>query len=415
MPMPQIITLPTQARPLPGPTDLARLMQCRYVVLVVCGRSGSSLYHSHLDGHRQVAHIPAVCKFHDVFTVHRGLLDRDPMELARGFAEYPPNDYLFDTQRNAIVGGQLGQDGSVIVRIDRASFQRAMAAALGGPAVDPRRALYAAVLAYEWCLGRDLGDARILLHHLHHGDWLWPDLLADPFNLAGLTPRTDLRAALKPDLLLIPVRSPMDVIRSYPAVTVGLTGAGTEQVSFYERLMRLLPQDWLRVRVAAASDIPTLGIKLEEFHADRPGMLKALCNALGIDPADPALGATTHYGHVWTEDSWRVAGRRAVAADPGLDREPCWQDKAFILGAMSGLANDLYPEDAAYADRDHVTSLLLKAADEDPPETLYPGLKPTLAGRAAAADAAWNRLGFVNQFWSVLDSQRLGTLRLCRP
>ncbi len=410
--MPQLITLPAQERPLPTPADLGRLLRCRYAVMVVAGRSGSGLIQAHLDGHRQVFHIPAIFKFHD-FLAARGdrLLARAP-ELARAFVDYPAHAPLFDTRQSIHVAGQLGEAGDVAIVIDRCMFQSAMVSALGSLPAEPRRALYAAVLAYEWCLGRRAAEARVVFHHLHHGDWLWPELLIDKYNLGGLAPMPALRASLKPDLLLISLRAPHDVLRSYPSLTAAVTDSGAERVDYYERLLRLLAQDWLRARVAAGSDIPTFGIRLEDMKADLAGTLSSLCEQLDVDASDPALLRTTYYGHAWTEDTWSVA-RKSRPPPPQLDRDVCWQDEVFVMGGLAGLTDGAYPADVAFADWNGVLDRLVKAADE-PPVTVFPDPQATASAPTAAADRMWDRIGFLERFRSLAAAQRLGPLNLCR-
>lgn len=411
----RLLPLPLHDRPLPSPDDLGRLCRQRYAVLVVAGRSGSGLIHAYLDGHRQVAQIPAIWKFHDFLAAHRQVLQAPPDAAAAAFVAFPAHALLFDTQLSAMHTGTLGPDGDLVVRIDQARFARALVSALGGPAGDARRLLCAVVLAYEWCLGRDLRDARAVLHHLHHGDWLWPELLIDRFNLGGADPIADPRGALKPDLLLVSTRTPLEILRSYPALAAAVTESGPARVAYFETLLRLLIQDWLRARAAAGSDIPTLAVRLEDMKADRAATLGALCRSLGVDAADPALAATTYFGQAWTEDSWSERRRAAVAAQPEIGAAASWQDEAFVLGGLAGLSDDLYPPTAAYGDRSRVLELLLKAASE-PSVTLYPGFKVEAAGQAAAETAAWDRLGFLEEFRGLVACQRLGPLRVAgRP
>ncbi|MCC7047654.1 MAG: hypothetical protein IT562_13155 [Alphaproteobacteria bacterium] len=411
--MRKLVTLPAQVRALPGPPQLERLLQCPYAVLVVAGRSGSNLLQSHLDGHPQVAQIPSIWKFHDFLAASsRRVLD-GPADLAHGFVDFPAHDQLFDTSCSTALSGQLGEDGSVIIAVDRVAFCAAMVSALGSSAVTPLRALYASVLAYEWCLGRDPDAFRVVLHHLHHGDWLWPGLLVDNYNLGGLKPSLETVAALKPDLLLVSLRDPGVIAHSYIAMTEVVGQGGAQRVEYYEHLLRLLVQDWLRARVAAGSDIATMGIRLEDMKADRAGTLSALCGLLGVDAADPALAATTFYGHAWTEDSWSAARRRRLGTDPEPERELPWQDAAFLWGAMGSLAGDIYPAALASADWNAVLERLVQAAG-DPPFTLFRDMQVSDDARPSAVSLGWERVGFVERFRALADAQRLGPLLLCR-
>ena len=406
----RLIHLPTEARPLPTPGDLDRLMRCPYAVIVVAGRSGSSLIHSYLDGHRQVAQFPQIVKFHDYLAATPA--NGTAAALARAFVVFSAHAPLFDTRRSIHVGGQLGVNGEIAITIDERSFVAAMTAALGDRTIDPRCAFYAAVLAYEWCLGRDLGEARVVLHHLHHGDWLWPDLLIDRYNLGGFQPSEAACASLKPDLLLVSLRAPRDILRSYPALTAAVTANGAERVQYYERLVRLLVQDWLRVRVAAAGNVATVGIRLEDIKSDRRGTFARLCALLGIDAGDPALDSTSYYGQAWTEDTW-TAARNSLAPMPGLDSDVAWQDEAFVMGALAGLTDGIYATDPRFVDWNTVLALLMQAA-QDPPATLFPGLRATPDGAAAAADLVWDRIGFLERFRSLVESHPLGQPLLCR-
>ncbi|MCK6453252.1 MAG: hypothetical protein L6R19_20740 [Alphaproteobacteria bacterium] len=411
--MSEIIILPERVRPLPTAADLDRLMQCRYATLIITGRSGSSLIHACLDDHRQIAQIPSIWKFHDFLAANFDVLGASSGEVARAFIEFPAHDMLFDTRCPGSLAARLGKSGDVTILVGRGAFQHAMANALDGCPADPRRILYAAVLAYEWCRGRDTTDVRVVLHHLHHGDWLWPDLLIDRFNLFGLNPPHALQIGLRPDLLLVSLRSPHAILRSYPAIAVGVNPSGADQVKFHERLLRLLAQDWLRTRVAAASDMTAVGIRLEDLKADRRGTLGQLCRLLGVDADDPALDQETLYGYPWHEEAWTIARRRAIFENPGLDRDMFWQDELFAMGCLGTLAAEVYPEETMHRDRNDLLQNLIQAAAEPPP-TLFPDHKTTVEARVPAMQMALQRVTFMNQFWSIVDAHSLGFIRLCR-
>jgi hypothetical protein len=408
------IVLPAQSRPLPRPCDLDRLLACRYAVMFVAGRSGSGLIQAHLDGHRQIAQIPAIWKFHDFLTAESARAEATPAEFARAFVDFAAHAPLFDTRRSTNLAGQLGATGDVAILVNRGAFEAALVSALGVQVGGPRRALYAAVLAYEWCLGRDLDEARVVFHHLHHGEWLWPELLIETCNLGGLEPAADLRETLKPDLVLVPLRDPRAILRSYPAIAAGVTEGGAQATAFCERLVRLLPQDWLRARAAAASGSATRGVRLEDIKADLAGTFAALCRFLGVDDDDPALRAMTYYGHAWTEDTWSVARRSALAANRDLDRPLAWQDEAFAMGLLGPLVGAAYDVGEGCGDRDGVLHRLIQAAD-DPPVTLYPGFKLSTEGRRSATDLAWERVSFAERFCALAETLPPGALQLCLP
>lgn len=408
------VVLPTHDRPLPGPVELDRLMACRYAVMFVAGRSGSGLIQAHLDGHRQIAQIPAIWKFHDFLCAGGARAQASPAAFAHAFADFPAHAPLFDTRRSVHLAGQLGAAGEAAVVVDRGAFAAALVSCLGGTVGGPRRALYAAVLAYEWCLGRDLGAARVVFHHLHHGDWLWPELLIDAYNLGGCAPPPALRQALRPDLILIPLRDPRAILRSYPALAAAVTGDGAARVAYFDLLLRLLAQDWLRARVAAAGDIATAGLCLEDLKADGGATLAALCDFLGVDAGDPALAEATYYGHPWREDGWTTARNALLAARPELDRASCWQDEAFVTATTGALAAEVYGAPGAAAEPDDLLRQLLRAA-EDPPATLFAGTEAPEGDRRAAAELAWNRVGFAERLRALAATCRLGSLALCRP
>lgn len=406
--------LPDIARPLPTPADLERLVHAPYAVMVVAGRSGSGLIQAHLDGHRQVAQIPAIWKFHDFLSTRPDLLRAETEALARAFIEFPAHRALFETQLSVVVGSRIGDDGDLAIQIDHRAFAQALAAMLGiAGCADPRRMLVAIVLAYEWCLGRDIAAFRAVFHHLHHGDWLCPELLLDQYNLGGLRPLPALREALRPDLLVVSLRAPLDVIRSYPALAAAVaSGSPGGAVGYSEQLMRLLPLDWLRTRVAAGSDIPTIGVCLEALKADRAGVLGRLCARMGTDPADPALAATTYYGEPWVDDNWSVARRETSTVNPALERIIGSQDEIYLMDMLCGLPEPVYPGPEPARDRNESMRLLTEAAD-NPPASLFQDFTITPAGRAAASSLAWDRVSYVDRFWTLHDGQRLGTLQLC--
>ena len=69
------------------------------------------------------------------------------------------------------------------------------------------------MLAYGWAIGQDLQRVKVLFHHVHHGDWLWPDRLIDRSNCQP-APLRPPHAVLRADRYVVSVCHPDQALNS---------------------------------------------------------------------------------------------------------------------------------------------------------------------------------------------------------
>lgn len=325
--MVDVLHHPRHHRPLPSPAALAHVGACPLVQIVVAGRSGSSLVHAYLDGHPQLLHVPHTFKFFDFVMAQRGLLDLTPGEIARSFADSPLSVFLFDTAKSVIIGGRLGEDGRVAIRVDKDAFCRAFESTMAEAALTYRTVFLGLVVAYGWCVGQDVMGARAVLQHLHHGDWLWPNLLLDRSNCPE-PPALDGYQMLAPAKIIQSIRNPYDTFQSAAAFARqhGLDDAAA--VELQEVLVHLFAQDWLRSRVIAGhGDECGRLIRIEDLRRDPLQTMRDCAAWIGIEDDTASLAHLTYFGFPWLGDIYtprgstiRQGGRSAVA----------WQDRAYL-------------------------------------------------------------------------------------
>ena len=214
----QYVRFPTASRPLPGPDTLEHVLACPMAQLIVAGRSGSVLIHAYLDGHPQVLHIPHTFKFFDFVAVNPDLLVLDAATVCRRFVESPLTHFLFDSAKSVIIGGRLGREVNVFVEVDRQRFCEAFVSLMRGASSTHRSVFCGLVAAFGWCTGQEPTRATVLLHHLHHGDWLFPDVLIDRSNCPEAASINGL-GVLRPTRIIQAIRDPYDTFQS----TVGFS------------------------------------------------------------------------------------------------------------------------------------------------------------------------------------------------
>jgi hypothetical protein len=372
------------AYPLPGlralgADDLARAEAVPLAQIIVTGRSGSMLVHSYLDGHPEIAHIPHTFKFYDFAAANPGLTARGVPEIVGRFvAAHAP---LFDTRASNLLGGRLGEGMTSYVRLDATAYGSVVASLLGIAPFDHRRLFYALTIAYAHCVGQDIDRAKVILQHLHHGDWLWPEMLSDRFNVRKSRdgrPTTLLRA----DKLLVSLREPFETYLSASAFTAKLGLPQEQAVDALETYLRLLVQDWQRL-ARAELEYSVHVVRLEDLRVDSQGAMRACAAWLGVDPQEPSLEASTFYGLPWFGDSYSPASNT-----PRKDRPKgtvCWQDTALLETLVRPTARR-YGYESANSCRWTRGSRLAAVAlgFVAPPKALYGGRGASLGGYLSA-------------------------------
>lgn len=319
--------------PLPDCKDLEHVLSLPVAQLFATGRSGTTVLHAHLDGHPEVLHIPYAFFFPRL--LRAGQERYDPVAACERVLTEHWAAPLFDTAVSPHTGGRLGADCRTMVRVDRRAFRQAVRAIAGSAPMTARELFCTFHLAYAWCLGADPKTARVLFHHLHHGDWLFPDQLIETANIDPVRPAECARP-FPADLYVVPIRHPVSALISYKhfADTVGSTPE--ERADLHERYLRLLVQDWVRNDLLRRRSDSVLFLQLEEVKRDTPRAVQELCQRLGIDPTHPALGSMTFYGLPWHGDPYGKpsTGLRAEPSDSHADAA----DRAFLLALVGDLA-----------------------------------------------------------------------------
>ncbi|PGH59308.1 hypothetical protein CRT60_01370 [Azospirillum palustre] len=319
--------------PLPGRKDLEHVLSLPVAQLFATGRSGTTVLHAHLDGHPEVLHIPYAFFFPRL--LRAGQERYDPIAACERVLTEHWAAPLFDTAVSPHTGGRLGADCRTVVRVDRRTFRQAVRAIAGSAPMTERELFCTFHLAYAWCLGSDPKSAKVLLHHLHHGDWLFPDRLIETANINPLRSR-ECAYPFPADSYVVPVRHPVSALISYKHFADAVGHTPEERAELHERYLRLLVQDWVRTDILRRQSTPVLFLQLEAVKRDTPRAVQDLCRHLGIDPTHPALGSMTFYGLPWHGDPYGKpsTGLRAEPSDSQADAV----DIAFLLALIGDLA-----------------------------------------------------------------------------
>lgn len=298
-----------------APESLDRIVQLPLIQLITCGRSGSMLLHSLLDGHPEIIHIPHTFKFFDFAGDTQNISVMTGFEIANAFVSYPAHLPIFDSQESVLLRGRLGIDMGDRVIVDRTEFCDAMAKILPNNGYSMRKIFCAAILTYAWCLGQPIDLAKVILMHLHHGDWLWPKALVEKCNIASATPPEDLNI-FRPDKLIVTVRSPADQLRTLERFVSLAVVNKSERLVWFERYLRLLIQDWKRIELVGASNIPYRIIRLEDLRRNLQGELCSLASWIGVSSSCKSMKEMTILGLPWWGDVYSPPSRIPNPPEP---------------------------------------------------------------------------------------------------
>lgn len=319
-----------------APESLDRIVQLPLIQLITCGRSGSMLLHSLLDGHPEIIHIPHTFKFFDFAGDTQNISVMTGFEIANAFVSYPAHLPIFDSQESVLLRGRLGIDMGDRVIVDRTEFCDAMAKILPNNGYSMRKIFCAAILTYAWCLGQPIDLAKVILMHLHHGDWLWPKALVEKCNIASATPPEDLNI-FRPDKLIVTVRNPVDQISTYERfVTLAVKGAAAQRV-WFERYLRLLIQDWKRIELVGASKIPLRIVRLEDLRTNPKSELSKLANWIGVANS-LSMSEPTIFGLPWWGDTYSTPSRTPKFPEPIGIPQVINSDHCFMYSAIGSIA-----------------------------------------------------------------------------
>jgi len=377
---------------LPGPDTLEHVLVCPIAQLIVAGRSGSALIHAYLDGHPEVLHIPHTFKFFDFVAANPDLLALDADTLSERFVESPLTPFLFDSAKSVIIGGRLGRQMNIYVEVDRRRFAEAFASLMRGASLTHRTVFCGLVAAFGWCVGQDPKRAKVLLHHLHHGDWLFPAVLIERSNCPEGAP-VDGLAMLRPTRIIQSLRNPYEAFQSIAGFSRRHQLPAAEVVKTQEKIVRLLAQDWFRWRLIQRVADWCHTVRLEDLRSNPLVVMRQCAKAIGIDPDAPALADLTYYGWTWMGDIYTTPTPTIHASG---DHGPiAWQDRAFLDELLDAWVTDAgYTRSIAAAGSGALTKMSVLA----PSPTLLNVGSSALERWRAASSTTRDRLRFAGRF-----------------
>lgn len=150
-----------------------RLLSLPSCALVTTGRTGSDFLQSLLDSHPQILMMSGAFFYHRFWEgsvcVAAGLFEvADFVDEFIGHHIHKLKS-RYDLQERK---DQLGEQGDRSIDIDLARFRELVLTFLEGRRVDSRNSLVAVCAAYAICLGEDVEQKTLFVHHAHHFDEL---------------------------------------------------------------------------------------------------------------------------------------------------------------------------------------------------------------------------------------------------
>ena len=358
------------------------------------------LIHAYLDGHPEVLHVPHTFKYFDFVAANPDLLSLTPAALGQRFVESPLTPFLFDSAKSVLVGGRLGPEMNVYLEVDRRRFAEVFASLMREAPITYRSVFCGLVAAYGWCVGQEPKRARVLLHHLHHGDWLFPDVLIDRSNIPeGAS--VDALTMLGPTRILQALRNPYDTFQSTVDFARKHQLSDAEVVNTQERFVRLLVQDWFRWRLIQRVAGWCHTVRLEDLRKDALVVMRRCAEALGIDPKAPTLGQLTLYGHAWLGDIYSTP---ALTVRASAVRPISWQDRALLEDLLGSWIDEAgYTRSVAAAGAGVLTRVSVLA----PSPTLRQVGTGAVERWRAASSTTTDRLDFVRRYSAAMRSAGL--------
>ena len=321
---------------LPKKDQRERLSKITLAQIIVSGRSGSMLAQSFIDDHPEVLHIPHTFKFYNFIFQHPNILSLKVEEIIDAFLEFSEHKCFFDSSLSVLVGGRLGPGMQTKILIDKLLFKRAFISCMPQKEYAEKDIFFGIILAYSWCLGKDINNAKVVLHHVHHGEWLYMDkYLYEAINIP-FNKRQNGLDFLKPSKCLIMLREPHDTFRSSANFVDKLQLSRSEKAEYAEIYFRLAIQDWLRNVLIFQTVKDCKFLRLEDLKNNLTGSLQQLSDWLEIDPTSPSWNQPTLYGLPWFGD---IYSKPTNAPKPFVRlARPFWSmNHIFIWACLGGL------------------------------------------------------------------------------
>ena len=331
----ETIIYPRCSRPLPTEQDVAFVRELPLVQLVLTGRSGSLLVQSYFDRHPELIQIPTNFTYFRFVSDLLGAECHAPDVLVKTLLLRHNFRFFMDSHFNEHVVGRLGPRMKTRIVVDTDLFIRALMSCLGGKPTNTATFFYAVSTAYAWCMDQDIRGCRAILHQLHHGDWLWPSELVDHDNVSPLGVPSS-RDLLPPAKLLVTVRDPTEIVRTYPTFITSYLGHEYPDARMrYEKYIRILCQDWLRHDLIEQSGIDHLFVPIESVRNDTRDEIRKIADWIGIDGTAPSLEDSSLFGQLW----WGVNSASPLNGPQTPKKErasPSWEniDEPYVLAAI---------------------------------------------------------------------------------
>lgn len=154
-------------------TLLPNLLQLPACTLITTGRTGTDFLQSLVDSHPQVLTFNGVFHYYD-FWVHSKCVNAGKFclsdfmdEFFGHFIEKFKSRYDLQERKD-----QLGENRDQSLDIDLKRFKQIVSDLLEDQDPNSRNILVSIYAAYAVCLGQDLSQKKIFLHHVHHAERL---------------------------------------------------------------------------------------------------------------------------------------------------------------------------------------------------------------------------------------------------
>lgn len=307
------------------------------IFLICCGRSGSLLLHSLIDGHPEILHIPQVFKFFDFyFTYQKTIHTQKGCEIAELFFRFSSHERLFDSTKSDHLNGRLGRLKTTQIKVSFPKFREKLSSILDKPEQNFKIILKKIIIAYLAACKIPIKNPRAFLLHLHHGDWLKPDLCLDKSNLGNIL--FD-HQEIWPDKILISLRNPADALASVANYVSLLNLKDEDKSKIYEKYLLLLIQDWFRVQLIQKIKINFKFVRLEDLRIEFEDEIKNLAEWLNITPSN-ILNKPTFYSFEWWGDIYSKSSNKIHRPVPPILPSLSNQDHVYLYSQIGDIAGE---------------------------------------------------------------------------
>lgn len=301
--------------------------------MLCCGRSGSLLLQSFLDSHPEILQIPTIFKFFDFYNF---LKEKEiPFEkkyISKAFVEFKGHEALFDSDKSIHLSNRLGENKNESIKVSKKKFIENFESLRTYNIKDPRELLISLHLAYDNAWRNSKNDhQKVLLMHLHHGDWLNPEKLIEKYNLSTVS--NNYLQSLMPDKILFAIRNPLDCLKSVEKIAYSNSQLCAQEQ--YEIYMRLLVQDWLRLQAFHRRGLKIKVIKLEELRLNQEKIISCIADWLNISGASQSLNKITLFGLPWWGDFYSRTTASLHPPEPPILPNSNNPDHVFVYSLIS--------------------------------------------------------------------------------